>query len=86
MGEYFLSKLTALKAKFSFIKEVRGRGLILAAELDREGAAITDACLRDGLLINCTVGKVLRFIPPLIVTKVEIDEGFAIIEKVLAQQ
>jgi predicted acetylornithine/succinylornithine family transaminase len=86
MGEYFLSKLNALKTKFSFIKEVRGRGLILGAELDREGAAITDACLREGLLINCTVGKVLRFIPPLIVTKAEIDEGFAIIEKVLAQQ
>jgi len=86
MGEYFLSKLNALKTKFSFIKEVRGRGLILAAELDREGAAITDACLREGLLINCTVGKVLRFIPPLIVTKAEIDEGFVIIEKVLAQQ
>jgi len=86
MGEYFLSKLNGLKAKFSFIKEVRGRGLILGAELDREGAAITDACLREGLLINCTVGKVLRFIPPLIVTKAEIDEGFTIIEKVLAQQ
>jgi acetylornithine/succinyldiaminopimelate/putrescine aminotransferase len=86
MGEYFLGKLNALKAKFAFIKEVRGRGLILGAELDREGAAITDACLREGLLINCTVGKVLRFIPPLIVTKAEIDEGFAIIEKVLAQQ
>lgn len=86
MGEYFLSKLQALKAKFSFIKEVRGQGLILGAELDREGAVIVDACLREGLLINCTVGKVLRFIPPLIVTTAEIDEGFAIIEKVLAQQ
>lgn len=86
MGEYFLSKLQALKSKFSFIKGVRGQGLILGAELDREGAAIVDACLREGLLINCTVGKVLRFIPPLIVTKAEIDEGFAIIEKVLAQQ
>ncbi|MSQ47523.1 MAG: acetylornithine transaminase [Deltaproteobacteria bacterium] len=86
MGEYFLGKLQALKAKFAFIKEVRGRGLILGAELDREGASIVDACLREGLLINCTVGKVLRFIPPLIVTKAEIDEGFAIIEKVLAQQ
>jgi acetylornithine/N-succinyldiaminopimelate aminotransferase len=86
MGEYFLGKLQALKAKFSFIREVRGQGLILGAELDREGAAIVDACLREGLLINCTVGKVLRFIPPLIVTKAEIDEGFAILEKVLAQQ
>jgi len=86
MGEYFLSKLRALKEKFAFIKEVRGRGLILGAELDREGAAIADTCLKEGLLINCTVGKVLRFIPPLIVTKAEIDEGFAILEKVLARQ
>jgi predicted acetylornithine/succinylornithine family transaminase len=86
MGEYFIQRLLALKEKFSFIKTVRGRGLIIGAELDRDGTAITDACLKEGLLINCTVGKVLRFIPPLIVTKAEIDEGFAIMEKVLAQQ
>lgn len=86
MGEYFFNKLLSLKEKFSFIKEVRGRGLIIGAELDRDGSAIVDACLKEGLLINCTVGKVLRFIPPLIVTKAEIDEGFAIMEKVLAQQ
>lgn len=83
MGEYFTKKLLALKEKFSFIKEVRGRGLILGAELDREGAAIADSCLKEGLLINCTAGKVLRFLPPLIVTKAEIDEGMAILEKVL---
>ena len=86
MGEYFFNKLLSLKEKFSFIEEVRGRGLIIGAELDRDGSAIVDACLKEGLLINCTVGKVLRFIPPLIVTKAEIDEGFAIMEKVLAQQ
>jgi acetylornithine/N-succinyldiaminopimelate aminotransferase len=86
MGEYFLCWLYTLKEKFSFIKEVRGKGLILGAELDREGAAIVDTCLKEGLLINNTAGKVLRFIPPLIVTKAEIDEGLAIVEKVLAQQ
>jgi predicted acetylornithine/succinylornithine family transaminase len=86
MGEYFLKRLYGLKEKFSFIKEVRGKGLILGAELDREGAAIVETCLKEGLLINCTVGKVLRFLPPLIVTKAEIDEGFSIMEKVLAQQ
>jgi len=86
MGEYFLGRLHALKEKFSFIKEVRGQGLLLGAELDREGAAIVDTCLKEGLLINNTAGKVLRFIPPLIVTKAEIDEGFVILEKVLAQQ
>jgi acetylornithine/N-succinyldiaminopimelate aminotransferase len=86
MGEYFTQRLLALKEKFPFIKTIRGRGLIIGAELDRDGAAIVDACLQEGLLINCTVGKVLRFIPPLIVTKAEIDEGFAIIERVLERQ
>jgi acetylornithine/succinyldiaminopimelate/putrescine aminotransferase len=83
MGQYFTKRLLDLKEKFSFIKEVRGRGLILGAELDRDGAAIADTCLKEGLLINCTAGKVLRFLPPLIVTKAEIDEGMATLEKVL---
>ena len=86
MGEYFVKRLLELKEKFPFIKTVRGRGLIIGAELDREGAAIADTCLQEGLLINCTVGKVLRFIPPLIVTKAEIDEGFVILERVLEKQ
>jgi predicted acetylornithine/succinylornithine family transaminase len=86
MGAYFIQRLLALKEKFPFIKTVRGRGLIIGAELDRDGTAIADTCLKEGLLINCTVGKVLRFIPPLIVTKAEIDEGFAIMERVLERQ
>ena len=86
MGDYFLSKLQALKDKFSFITDVRGQGLILGAELDREGAGIAATCLDEGLLINCAAGKVLRFIPPLIITKDEIDHGMDILEKVLARQ
>ena len=86
MGAYFLSKLQVLKDKFSFITEVRGQGLILGAELDRDGADIVASCLEEGLLINCAAGKVLRFIPPLIVTKDEIEQGMDILEKVLARQ
>ncbi len=86
MGAYFLSKLQVLKDKFSFITEVRGQGLILGAELDRDGADIATSCLEEGLLINCAAGKVLRFIPPLIVTKDEIEQGMDILEKVLARQ
>ena len=86
MGEYFVKRLLELKEKFPFIKTVRGCGLIIGAELDRDGSAIVDTCLKEGLLINCTVGKVLRFIPPLIVTKAEIDEGFVILERVLEKQ
>lgn len=86
MGTYFLDKLRALGEQFPFIVDVRGKGLMLGAELDREGAAIVDACLDEGLMINCAAGKVLRFVPPLIVTRAEIDEGLAILERVLARQ
>lgn len=86
MGAYFFSKLQALKEQFSFITEVRGQGLILGAELNREGAGIASTCLEEGLLINCAAGKVLRFIPPLIITKDQIDQGMDILEKVLTQQ
>ena len=86
MGDYFLNKLEVLKGKFSFITGVRGQGLILGAELDRDGAGIAATCLDEGLLINCAAGKVLRFIPPLIVTKDEIDHGMDILEKILARQ
>ena len=86
MGAYFLTRLQALQEKYSFITEVRGQGLILGAVLDRDGADIVSACLDEGLLINCAAGTVLRFIPPLIITQAEIDEGVAILDKVLAQQ
>ena len=86
MGAYFLDKLRALGEQFPFVVDVRGKGLMLGAELDREGAVIVDACLDEGLMINCAAGKVLRFVPPLIVTKAEIDEGLAILERVLARQ
>ncbi len=86
MGAYFLAQLQALQEKYSFITDVRGRGLILGAELDRDGADIVTACLEEGLLINCAAGTVLRFIPPLIISQAEIDEGIAILEKVLARQ
>lgn len=86
LGAYFLGRLEALKEKFGFIVDVRGKGLILGAELDREGAAIVDACLNDGLMINCAAGKVLRFIPPLVITRAEVDEGLDVLERVLARQ
>lgn len=85
MGAYFLDKLQTLGEQFPFIVDVRGKGLMLGAELDREGAAIVDACLDEGLMINCAAGKVLRFVPPLIVTRAEIDEGLDILERVLAR-
>ena len=85
MGEYVCRKLTGLQDQFDFIKEIRGKGLMIGMELEFAGAEIVNRCLEKGLLINCTAGKVLRFIPPLIVTKREIDKAIKIFTQVLTE-
>ncbi len=83
-GAYLFQTLDELCQRYPFAREVRGQGLILGLELEIEGGEIVKRCLEKGLLINCTVGKVLRFLPPLIVTPAEIDEAMAILDEVLA--
>ncbi|MFC1493701.1 acetylornithine transaminase [Thermodesulfobacteriota bacterium] len=73
MGEYFRAKLRDLEKEYDFIKEVRGYGLIIGMELDRPGAEIVTTCMEKGLLINCAQDNVLRFIPPLTVSREEVD-------------
>jgi acetylornithine/N-succinyldiaminopimelate aminotransferase len=72
-GQYFKNRLLDLKSKYPFIREVRGKGLLLGLDLDREGAPIVKACMDRGFLINCTQEHILRFIPPLIIKEEEID-------------
>jgi len=84
MGTYLTERLWDLQSRYDFIKEVRGRGLLIGMELTREGGPIVTAAMERGLLINCTVGNVLRFVPPLIVTKAEIDEAMDILDDILA--
>ena len=73
MGNYFKNQLTNLQQKHSIIKEVKGLGLMLGLLLDRDGTDIVNACMEKGFLINCVQGKVLRFVPPLIIRKEKID-------------
>lgn len=73
IGEYFYSKLLSLKDKHPSIKKVKGKGLILGIEIDFEGAAIVKECMERGILINCAMGNILRFLPPLIITEKEVD-------------
>lgn len=84
VGDYFKGKLDALKEKYpALIKEVRGMGLMLGAELTKPGRDIANDCLKDGVIINCTADKVLRFVPPLIATKEHVDEVCDCLDKVL---
>ena len=84
MGGYLRQRLLQLKEKYDFIREVRGQGLILGMELDIDGGEIVVAAMQQGLLINCTAGKVLRFVPPLIINQEEIDKAIDILDQVLA--
>ncbi|GAB6178859.1 acetylornithine transaminase [Desulfotomaculum defluvii] len=79
IGDYFKDKLSSLKNKFSYVKEVRGLGLILGVELTIEGKDIVARCLEQGLLINCTNVNVLRFLPPLIINRDEVDQALDIL-------
>lgn len=85
VGQYLLGKLGELKQKYSFITEVRGRGLLTAMYFDHNIApAVLTACLERGLLVNKLKPNALRFIPPLIISNKEIDEAMDILDKALA--
>jgi acetylornithine/N-succinyldiaminopimelate aminotransferase len=74
LGKHFVKGLESLKSRYAFIKDVRGKGLLIGMELDFEGKEIVTECLKQGFLINCTVNTVLRFMPPLIISEEEIDQ------------
>ncbi len=86
LGGYFLQGLEGLKKKYGFVKDVRGKGLLVGMELDVEGKDIVTACLKDGFLINCTVEKVLRFMPPLIIDEDEIDLLLGALDKIFEKR
>jgi acetylornithine/N-succinyldiaminopimelate aminotransferase len=84
MGAYLIEKLRALKDKFSVIKEIRGRGLIIGVELNVEGKELVNECMNAGLILNCIGTSMIRFVPPLIINEEHVDEAVPIYEKALA--
>jgi acetylornithine/N-succinyldiaminopimelate aminotransferase len=85
MGTYFKNELINLKQKHAVIRDIRGLGLIIGVELVIEGAEIVTACMERGFLINCVQDRVLRFVPPLIIGKEEIDPLIACLDEVLEE-
>jgi predicted acetylornithine/succinylornithine family transaminase len=82
---YFRCGLDRLAGRSNRIAAVRGRGLMLGMELREAGAAVAEACLARGVLINCTAERVLRLLPPLIINEADIDRGLAVLEEVLSR-
>ena len=74
-----------MKANYAVIQSIRGQGLLIGMEFGIPGAEVVRKCMERGVLINCVQDRVLRFIPPLIVTKEEIDHVIATVDEVLTE-
>jgi predicted acetylornithine/succinylornithine family transaminase len=83
IGDYFLLQLKKLQQKHKIIKDVRGVGLMLAAQLDIESGDIVNDCLQRGLLIISAGSKTLRFVPPLIITTQDVDRAIGVLDEVM---
>jgi acetylornithine/N-succinyldiaminopimelate aminotransferase len=87
LGKYFISSLEKLRARFDFMTDIRGRGLLIAFNFtDNIAQDVVLECLKEGLLVNPVKPNALRFMPPLIITEQDIDEALSILEKVLARR
>jgi acetylornithine aminotransferase/acetylornithine/N-succinyldiaminopimelate aminotransferase len=87
VGNYFIERLRALAAKHDSIVDVRGKGLMLAAEVDSADLAkLTVAeMLKRHIVINCTSDTVLRFLPPYILEHEHVDTAIAALDDIFTQ-
>jgi acetylornithine/N-succinyldiaminopimelate aminotransferase len=85
IGEYLEGELETLQHKYHFVREVRGIGLMIGMALDISAGDIVRKGHERGVLLNVTHDTVLRFVPPLTVTKQEIDQMFKILDSIFAE-
>ncbi|HJZ56138.1 MAG TPA: aspartate aminotransferase family protein [Gemmataceae bacterium] len=83
IGEKFRQRFLALKEKCPLVTDVRVKGTMIGVELAVEGAAVVQACIQKGLLINCTHQTVIRLLPAVNIADDQIDEGCDILDEVL---
>lgn len=84
-GKYLREKLEGLKEKYSLITDIRGTGLIQGIELSVPGIDLVNKCIEKGLLLVGAGSNVVRFVPPLIIKKEEIDEAINILDSSLSE-
>ena len=85
-GEYLAKGLATLSEQFSCIRETRGMGLLQGLELTIDGKPLVMECLERRVLINCTMGRVLRFVPPFIISNCQIDRLLAVLSDVFSKR
>jgi len=85
VGQYLMEGLQGLKRKHSFITDVRGRGLLVAIEFNKDmGQEILMACFEKGLLVNKVKPNAIRLMPPLIIGSKEVDRALSILDEVFS--
>ncbi|WP_026835855.1 aspartate aminotransferase family protein [Eubacterium xylanophilum] len=85
VGEYLVSKLQSLKEKHSCIKDVRGLGFMLGIEVDIPVGDVCKKCLESGLIVLSAGSNVVRLVPPLVISKENVDEMINILDSALEQ-
>ena len=83
-GAYLRDGLERLKSRHATIQEVRGKGLLVGARLDQPGTPMVEACMGKGYLVNCIQDNILRFAPPLIISREEIDGLLTCLDEVFS--
>lgn len=83
VGRYLRNAITQRLGNLGAFKGLRGIAMMIGIELNCEGAEIVKQCAEKGLLLNCTMGNVLRLLPPLTVTKLECDKAVDILHSVI---
>ena len=83
--EYLQERLWSLRKDHPVVQDVRGKGLLVGLDLTVEGNSIVKACLERGVLINCTFDHILRMVPPLVVTRQDVDRLVQVLDEVMAR-
>jgi acetylornithine/N-succinyldiaminopimelate aminotransferase len=86
VGKYIFTELKQLEKEYpNIIRDIRGKGLLIAVELaDKDiAASINSKCLNDGLILNVIQGNIIRIFPALCISKEEMEEGLEIFKKAL---
>lgn len=86
VGKYFVHCLDQVKQRQPVVRVVRGRGLMIGMELSIPGARVVARCLEEGFVINCTHDSVLRFVPPLVIERGDIDRLIETLDRILKEE
>ena len=86
VGAFLQSELQALTSRWDFVVEARGTGFIQALEINMPGRPVVEAMMQEGVLLNSTQDKVLRFLPPFLVQEKHVERALKILRKILKAQ